>query len=70
MRLNGNQLKESEKHIQLRGEGQWNAFPCLLSEATPVMEALADYYDYASPGDLCVRAKDTSSGVWDKVLSP
>lgn len=52
MRLNGNQLKESEKHIQLRGEGQWNAFPCLLSEATPVMEALADYYDYASPGDL------------------
>ncbi|MBQ7647563.1 MAG: hypothetical protein IJS92_00600 [Paludibacteraceae bacterium] len=52
LRLNGNQLTEADKTLTLRGDGQWNAFPCLLSESTPLTEALADYYDKASVGDL------------------
>ena len=57
MRLNGNQLNNNSKAITLAGNGQWTAFPCLLSNTTPVTEALADYYEYATPGDL-IKAHD------------
>ena len=52
MRVYGNTLPEDSMHITLNGDGAWNPFPCLLKEATSVTEALADYYQYATPGDM------------------
>ena len=52
MRIAGDQLAPDSMHITLRGDGRWNAMPCLLNQATTVMEALSDYYDKATPGDL------------------
>jgi len=57
LRLSGDQIDEADKHITLRGDGQWNAFPCLLDQTTPITEALADYYNDASAGDL-LKAHD------------
>ena len=57
LRLNGDRLPEQNKQISLRGDGQWNALPCLFEQATPIAEALTDYYQYASPGDI-VKAKN------------
>jgi len=57
LRLSGDQIDEADKHITLRGDGQWNAFPCLLDQVTPITEALADYYTNASAGDL-LKAHD------------
>ena len=52
MRVYGNTLPEDSMHITLNGDGAWNPFPCLLKEATSVTEALSDYYQYATPGDM------------------
>jgi len=52
LRLNGGQLDESGKVITLAGDGQWSVLPCLLSLETPLSEALTDYFDHATPGDL------------------
>ncbi len=52
MRISGNMLPADSMHVTLRGNGQWSALPCLLDRPTPVTEALADYYNHASPGDL------------------
>ena len=52
LRLNGNTLPEDSMNIRLRGDGQWNVFPCLFDESMPITEALSAYYDDASPGDL------------------
>jgi hypothetical protein len=41
----------------LKGDGQWNPLPCLFDKTTLLRDALADYYDYASPGDL-VKSHD------------
>ena len=57
LRLGGNRLPEDSMHVTLRGNGQWNAFPCLFEQATSVTEALADYYENASAGDL-LKAHD------------
>ena len=57
LRLGGELIAEADKHISLRGDGQWNSFPCLFDQATPIAEALADYYDNASAGDL-LKAHD------------
>ena len=57
LRLGGEQIAEADKHISLRGDGQWNSFPCLFDQATSIDEALADYYDHASAGDL-LKAHD------------
>ena len=57
LRLGGDLLEETDKKISLRGDGQWNSFPCLFEQATSVTEALADYYDNASAGDL-IKAHD------------
>ncbi len=50
--VSGNKLPADSMYVPVRGSGQWNAMPCLLSEVTPVAEALADYYDQATPGDM------------------
>ena len=52
MHVSGNKLPADSMYVPVRGSGQWNAMPCLLSEVTPVAEALADYYDQATPGDM------------------
>ena len=48
----GDKLHADSMRLTLRGGGQWNALPCMLSEVTPLREALNDYYDHATPGDL------------------
>jgi len=57
LRIGGDPLEQKDMRITLRGDGQWNPLPCLLSQPTPVTEALADYYDHASAGDL-IKAHD------------
>ena len=57
MRVSANTLPADSMHITLHGNGQWTAFPCLLSDITSVTEALADYYDHAAAGDL-IKAHD------------
>ena len=52
MRVAGDQLLPDSMHLTLRGDGQWNELPCLLSRATTISEAMADYYDDAAVGDI------------------
>jgi len=52
LRLGGNRLPEDSMHVTLRGNGQWSPMPCLLNQSTPITEAMADYYDHATVGDL------------------
>ena len=52
LRLNGDKLSEAGKQITLRGDGLWNVLPCLFDRITPLAEALTDYYDHASAGDI------------------
>jgi hypothetical protein len=52
MRIAGDQLMPDSMHLTLRGDGQWNALPCLLSQTTALSEAMADYYDHATVGDI------------------
>jgi len=39
-------------HITLKGNGQWNALPCMFSQVMTLRDAMSDYYDHASTGDL------------------
>ena len=57
MCVNGNHLPADSMHITVRGDGSWSALPCLLNVTTPLSEALADYYDYATPGDM-IKARN------------
>ena len=57
LRIGGDPLEQKDMHVTLRGNGQWSPLPCLLNQSTPVTEALADYYDHASVGDL-IKAHD------------
>ena len=56
MRVSGKALPQDSAHVLLRGNS-WNALPCLLSQITELSEALADYYNFASPGDI-VKSHD------------
>ena len=57
LRIGGDPLEQSKMQLTLRGNGRWSAMPCLLNQSTPLTEALADYYDHASAGDL-IKAHD------------
>ena len=57
IRLGGDELAEADKQITLRGSGRWNAFPCLFDQKMSITEALADYYDHATAGDI-LKAHD------------
>ncbi|MBO4454187.1 MAG: hypothetical protein J5761_03940, partial [Paludibacteraceae bacterium] len=57
LRIGGEPLGQKDKHVTLSGDGQWSPFPCLLNQSTPIAEALADYYDHASAGDM-IKAHD------------
>ena len=56
MRVSGNPLPADSMHVILRGE-TWSPLPCFYQRVTPIKEALADYYDHATPGDL-IKAHD------------
>ena len=56
LRLNGNPLQQSVKQIVLKGN-QWNPLPCLLNQTTPIAEAMADYFESATTGDI-IKAHD------------
>jgi hypothetical protein len=43
--------------IRVRGDGQWSVLPCLYDQVTSLTDALASYYDYATPGDL-IKARN------------
>ena len=52
MRVSGEQLAEDSMRISVRGDGQWSPLPCLFDQRISVTEALADYYQNASVGDI------------------
>ena len=52
MHLFGFTLPEDSMHITLKGNGQWNALPCMFSQVMTLRDAMSDYYDHASTGDL------------------
>jgi hypothetical protein len=52
MHISGNNLPADSMIVSVRGDGQWSPMPCLLKQVTTVTEALADYYDQATPGDM------------------
>ena len=55
--FNGDPVQDEDKHVSLRGDGQWNAVPCFFDEVTPLSQALADYFERATPGDV-VKSHD------------
>ena len=52
VRIAGERLPQDSMKVRLRGDGQWTALPCLFEKPNPITEALAGYYDYATPGDI------------------
>ena len=50
--MNGDPIPSYLRKVSLHGDGQWNSLPCLFDQATSVTEALSDYYDNASIGDI------------------
>ena len=57
MRISGEKLNEDSMRIAVRGDGQWSAMPCLFDQTTALNEALADYYQHASAGDI-IKARN------------
>ena len=55
--ISGEKLPEDSMKITVQGNEKWSALPCLFDQVTPLTEALAGYYDYATPGDL-IKAHD------------
>ena len=55
--VSGSALPADSMHLTVRGGGRWTQLPYLLQETTPVAEALADYYENASAGDM-VKSHD------------
>ena len=56
IRLSGEPLTDGDRHITLQGNN-WSVVPCLFSEVTPITEALADYFNHATAGDL-IKARN------------
>ena len=53
--VDGTRLTDEERVLTV-SKG-WNNIACLIDEVTPVAEALADYYDKATEGDL-IKSKN------------
>ena len=73
MRVAGDRLPEDSMKITVRGDYQWSVLPCLFESTTPLAQALTDYYDYATPGDM-VKAHNrfavfTSDRKWEGNLT-
>lgn len=56
LRIEGDILPADSMRISLQGDGRWNALPCLLNQTTPLSEAMSDYYNHATAGDI-IKAK-------------
>lgn len=52
MRITGDILEEDSMKIKVRGDGQWSPMPCLFTQRVSVTEAMADYYQKATAGDV------------------
>ena len=52
MRITGDNLEEDSMKIKVRGDGQWSPMPCLFTQRVSVTEAMADYYQKATAGDV------------------
>ena len=52
MQIAGERLSSDSMSVRVRGDGQWSVMPCLFDEPVSVTNALSDYFDYASPGDM------------------
>ena len=52
LRLSGDNLQEADMQLTFRGNAQWNSLPCMFDQNTSVADAMAAYYDYATPGDI------------------
>ena len=66
MRIAGDQLSPDSMRITLRGDGQWSVLPCLLNQTTTLSEAMADYYDHATAGDIIKGKKHFAVFTADK----
>ncbi len=73
--VEGKRLTDEQRYVTL-AKG-WNSISFLLDEVTPVQEALADYYDHATVGDV-IKSKEevavfAENGKWEgslRVLRP
>ena len=72
--VEGKRLTDEQRYVTL-AKG-WNSISFLLDKVTPVQEALADYYDQATVGDV-IKSKEvavfTENGKWEgslRVLRP
>ncbi len=68
--VEGKRLTDQQRTVTLKRG--WNSLPYLLDEPTMVKDALADYFDKASLGDI-VKSKDqfaafTENGKWEGSL--
>ena len=52
MRLSGEDIPDDMMWIKLRGDGQWNSFPCLYDQAMSITDVMSDYLSNASAGDI------------------
>jgi hypothetical protein len=52
MQIAGERLSSDSMSVRVRGNGQWSVMPCLFDEPVSVTNALSDYFDFASPGDM------------------
>ena len=73
MHISGMNLPTDSMKIRVRGDGQWSVMPCLLKQVTPIAEALSDYLDKATPGDL-IKSHDhfayfSENGKWEGDLT-
>ena len=73
MHISGMNLPTDAMKIRVRGDGQWSVMPCLLKQVTPIAEALSDYLDKATPGDL-IKSHDhfayfSENGKWEGDLT-
>ncbi len=52
LHISGNNLPVDSMYVPVQGDGKWSAMPCLLDRKTAISDALADYYQDASVGDM------------------
>ena len=57
LRVEGNSLTDEQRTVTLYGGG-WSSIAYLLSEPMSVRDALTDYYDHATPGDV-IKSRTT-----------
>jgi len=73
LRISGNKIPEAERFITIAGNEQWTELPCLFDQTTAITDALADYYEQATPGDIVKShghfAYFSTDGKWEGDLN-